>query len=63
MLGLPAQFVVARLLEDVVELVYMSYPEFVVWPDAFVAVQPCCPDWSQNCENVDWSQEESNGSL
>ena len=30
MLGLPEQFGVVRLLEDVVELVYMGYPLSVI---------------------------------
>ena len=47
MLGLPEQFGVARLLEDVV----YGFPG----PGSFLAVQPCYPDLSQNGENVDFS--------
>ena len=35
----------------------VCYPE----PGAVFAVQPCCPDWSQNGANVDFSLQESNG--
>ena len=53
MLGLP----------DVVELVYIHGVSCVCYPvpGTFVAVQPCCPDLSQNRANVDFSLKESDG--
>ena len=62
MLGLPEQFGVAHLLEDIVELVYMGVSSVChsgLGP--FFAVQPCGPDLPQNCPNVDISSQESNG--
>ena len=32
------------------------------WLGAFIAVQPCCPDWSQDRVNVNFSCKESGGS-
>ena len=51
---------VARLLEDIVELVYMGYPLSVIWGLVHsFALEPCCPDLSQNCANVVGFLQES----
>ena len=56
MLGLLEQFGVARLLEDVVELVYTGYPVSVV--RGLVHSLPCSRvvhKWSQDCASEDCS--------